>query len=156
MTTTTIESTVVKLDGLHAAYKEVLDQAKQQLEDVDLTPVIINALAARLKDDSRLCHDCGRAAAHKIKEDIKSEESEILDTYAGKGLCEAVADRMFEAIKGRIDAYIKEKVLNVIETAQIERLLQEKVLENGTIHEALIIRRKLKELLHALPEEQSK
>ena len=118
--------------------------------------MIINGLAARLKEDSIFTHECGRAAAHKIKEDIKSEPSEILDTYAGKGLCEAVADRMFEAIKGRIDAHIKDQVMNVIETAQIERLLQEKVLENGDIHEALIIRRKLKELLHSLPEEQSK
>ena len=54
MTTTTIESTVVKLDGLHAAYKEVLDQDKQQLEDVDLTPVIINGLAARPRKTASL------------------------------------------------------------------------------------------------------
>ena len=154
MTSTQLESTIVQLDALHTAYAELLEQAKLQLEAVDLTPAIISGLQERLKDDTAFCREAGRTAADMIKQDIRQEESVVLDTYAGRNLCEAVADRMFEAIKRRIDSYISERVTALLESGNIERKLEQKVMENSAINEGLIIRRRLTEILNVLPEDK--
>ena len=48
MTTTTINDTLVHLESLYKAYNEVLDSAKRQLQDLDITDDAIDRLADRM------------------------------------------------------------------------------------------------------------
>lgn len=68
--TTTINGIVLQLDNLHSAYAAILEQAKAQLEELDLTEQQADAIGRRMLDNSGRREQLASVSVDALRDEI--------------------------------------------------------------------------------------
>lgn len=82
----TLGNTTVMLDQLFSSYAEILEQAKQQLESVDITDSHVASIASTILDNSDFQRGIAMTLTNRIISAMKDDESAILDRITAKVL----------------------------------------------------------------------
>lgn len=82
----TLGNTTVMLDQLFSSYAEILEQAKQQLESVDITDSHVASIASTILDNSDFQRGIAVTLTNRIISAMRDDESAILDRITAKVL----------------------------------------------------------------------
>jgi len=82
----TLGNTTVMLDQLFSSYAEILEQAKQQLESVDITDSHVDSIASTILDNSDFQRGIAVTLTNRIISAMRDDESAILDRITAKVL----------------------------------------------------------------------
>ena len=74
------------LDQLFSSYAEILEQAKQQLESVDITDTHLSSITQQIVDNHNFRSEIATTVANRIIRQMKDDESAILDRITAKVL----------------------------------------------------------------------
>ena len=152
MATATISDTIVQLEALHKAYYQILEQAKGQLETLELTPTDINRISTALSNEGDFRRMITDQMYRMFTEMIQSPSDENnASSYARSHLISAIANKIIEKTKSEMTTFIQLTVSEQIEQSSIKRDLEKKVMENDAINNALYIQKQLTNLLTNLP-----
>ena len=149
---TTFNDTLVQLEKLHTAYSTILEQAKEQLENLELTESTKAELVTSMKRDMGLMDTVAYKVFELIRQDLveKPEQDPCHTTqYFYKRLISDVADKVIETIKKEIEQEIGPIVNTALNSATIERALERKVKQNDAIQSALVIQQNLAQIFDA-------
>ena len=147
MTTETIESQVVHLESLYNAYAQILDQAKQQLETLEVTTATVDKLAASLKDNSSFRSSVTSAMMNELRQDLNHMDNDVWNQYATAPFLRAIAAKVVELAKPEIKELIVDLIDREVNSSRLERKIQAKILENDGIESALKIQKAIADLV---------
>ena len=91
-TTAQLNDTIVQLESLYNAYNEILDSAKTQLEDLQMTDEDVKNLAARIGRLDGFRDETANAVYRKVLADLKVNQ--IVDSYKVE---RALSDKLKES-----------------------------------------------------------
>jgi len=150
MQTTEINGTLVQLESLYNSYNTILDQAKQQLEKIDLDD---NA-RARISEDIAKDKDLRKALSEQLfrdmRDDLQRADEETMSSYVSSCFVKLVSQKIYEQIEVKIDAYVKQIVDNIFTSDYIEQQLKKKVDANTDIASAITSRDQMRSAIKEL------
>ena len=147
MTTETIESQVVHLESLYNAYSQILDQAKQQLETLEVTTATVDKLAASLKDNSSFRSSVTSAMMNELRQDLNHMDNDVWNCYATAPFLRTIATKVVELAKPEIKDLIVNLINEVVDGSRLERKIEAKILEHDGIESALKIQKAIADLV---------
>jgi len=123
--TVTVGDNLFALDGLVEGYKQILDQAKDQLENLELTESQLRQIQNRTAENFNY-----RAVAYEIVDQIRNDsgaadsmathlESKIYNRLVRRDLRELIRNELHEIVQDKFDG------LRSIITARFNTLLEE-------------------------------
>ena len=129
MTTATIESTLVQLEGLVNGYQELLSEARAQLETLDVDEAKLGSLAVRMAQNASFRNQlANEAARYVVSTTADEEESEIINR---------VSDRIYQRVLAKIQEDVQKPVDETIAALKDSPVIEQKVLEMLTTHPSL-------------------
>ena len=147
MTTETIESQVVHLESLYNAYEQILDQAKQQLETLEVTASTIDKLAESLKDNSSFRSSVTTAMMNEIRRDLNHMDNDVWNCYATAPFLREIASKVVELAKPEIKQLIVDLIDSEVNSTRLQRKIEAKILEHDGIESALKIQKAVADLV---------
>ena len=102
MTTATINDTLVHLDSLYTAYNEILEQAKVQLEALEISDSTITRMTSELLDS--------REFMTKITSETREVQRNMLDSI-DESMEEALAEKLSQKVWNKLESSL-ENALN--------------------------------------------
>lgn len=151
MTTTTINDTVVQLEALHTAYATILEQAKAQLESLELSPSDVKSLSLQLSRTGDFKTAVVAGVYTQLRNEIKGvDNAEFAQDYAGNQLCMAIAQKVLVLVKQDIAEFAALKIKEIVEGYKLEKIVTNQINENVELHNSVLIKDKLAQLLKGL------
>jgi len=147
MSTETIESQVVHLESLYKAYGQILEDAKAQLENLQLTAATVERLTTELKGDYVFRGEVATEVCRLMRDDLRSMDAKVWDNYSTSSLISAIAEKIVAMAKPQIQTLITETLEREVDGAGLARKLERKVMENDSINSALKIQQALASIL---------
>lgn len=147
MTTETIESQVVHLESLYNAYAQILDQAKQQLETLEVTTSTIDKLAESLKENSSFRSSVTSTMMNELRQDLNHMDNDVWNQYATAPFLRAIATKVVELAKPEIKQLIVDLIDSEVNSSRLERKIEAKILEHDGIESALKIQKTIADLV---------
>ncbi len=142
-TTTQLEQTTVMLESLHTSYGAILEEAKAQLENIEMTSTDRNRLVEGLSNSSRFQSAVKRQAVDEMcerlmnsPEDATSQEVKLIDTLAT-----AIGQKLGDGLQEQLDAKLKA----FFESGAIESAIQASIDNNPVLMTALETKATLKQ-----------
>ena len=147
MSIETIESQVVHLESLYKAYGQILEDAKAQLENLQLNASTVERLTTELKGDYVFRGEVAAEVCRLLRDDLKSMDEKVWDHYSTSSLIAAIAEKIVAMAKPQIKQLITDTLVTEVESAGLARKLEQKVLENDSINSALKVQQALASIL---------
>ena len=141
MSTQTIDSQIVHLESLYKAYAEILDQAKQQLETLEVTASTVEKLATSLKENSSFRSSITQLMMNELRNDLNNMDHDVWNCYATAPFLKEIAKKVVELAKPEIKQVIVDLIESEVNSPQLRRKLEAKVLEHDGIESALKIQK---------------
>ena len=147
MPTKTIESQIVDLESLHNAYAQILHQAKQQLETLEVSESTIEQLAASLKDNNSFRNTLASSLMNTVRTDLRNMEDDVWNQYATSPFLREIALKVVELAKPEIKEMITTLINDIVDGPRLERRIEAKILEHDGIESALKIQKTIADLV---------
>jgi len=142
-TTTQLQETTVLLESLHTSYGAILEEAKSQLENIEMTASAITRVTDSLANNSRFQSSIKTKAVDEMcerlrnnPEDATSQEVKLIDTLAT-----AIGKKLGDGLQEQLDAKLKA----FFESGIIEAAIQTSIEKNPTLMAALETKATLKQ-----------
>jgi hypothetical protein len=142
---TQIHDVVLQLESLHTAFSALLEQAKQQLEAVDLNDDHIHKIATRIAYESELREPAARHLAARLADSIEYGETEL-------------SNRLITAITYRLSniqqCNVEQAIDNYLRSEEFTRIVKRHAVDalerggNPTIDD--IVQMRLRNIIHTL------
>ena len=146
-TTAQLNDTIVQLESLYNAYNEILDSAKTQLEDLQMTDEDVKNLAAKIGRLDGFRDETANAVYRKVLADLKEGDESLFESYLNKQVLAKLAERLMDLVKKEIAEYIDLKVNQIVDSYKVERALSDKLKENDAINSALAIQKAVSQII---------
>ena len=143
-TTTQLEQTTVLLESLHASYGAILEEAKQQLEKVDITDTAIDRITDGLTNNANLLRRVSRISCDGMIERIINETGDVSDSREKKlidTLAAAVGNRLGDALQVQLDTQLKA----FFDSGVIEKAIEDRITKNPELLSAVQTKATLKQ-----------
>ena len=147
MTTTTINDTLVQLEALVTAYDEILTQAKEQLENFDVTDAQIKRVATALESNKEVVEAAKQAAIADFVQSIGRNE---MDFWRGRQFVQKISDLVVEEVKKEINDYVRNMLNEQKVMDLVDRRLEAQITKSNEIVTAVEAKRALKKLIETL------
>ena len=147
MTTETIESQVVHLESLYKAYGQILDQAKQQLENLEVTPSTIESLSQAISTSGQFKETIAASVLNSIRTDLRTMDSNTWNTYATSAFLRETAARVVDIAKPEIKQLIETLISEVLNSPAMEKQIENKILQHDGVESALKIQKAVTALM---------
>ena len=148
--TTELNGTIVQLEALYNSYNTILDQAKEQLETIDLDDTSRKRIVEDLAKDTDLQKQLSEQLFRNVQAKILNGNEEVLNTYAQSRFVEIITEKIYDKLVLRLDSYLKEIVDQVFTSDYIEQQLKLKIDKNEQLSSALTSRDQMRTALKAL------
>ncbi len=141
-TTTQLEQTTVLLDSLHASYSALLEDAKQQLTEIDIPDSAITRISDRLKNDSSFKRSLSTNTVDELSRNILSNEPETTaQTRLIAHIATQVGNQLGDALQVQLDAKLKE----YLESGVIEQAIDTYISNSAELQSAIATKATLKQ-----------
>ena len=131
--TAQISGITVELDTLHKSYLAIFQEAKSQLENIDLTDENLSSITKKLAANKTFSHDIAHDSVLALAQFLKDATDEtVAKSSALQGLLDALETRIWQRIYLTITDVISTMVEAQI-TAAVDKALAESFTNNGTI-----------------------
>ncbi len=147
MTTTNIDGTLVQLETLYNSYNTILDQAKGQLEKIDIDDKTRSRIAEEVIKSDDLRKKISEQFFRDMRSDLMNADEALMQSYVASDFVKKITDKIYEQIAKQLDAYIKEIVDNIFTSTYVEQQLERKIKENKELTQSITSQVQLKELL---------
>lgn len=148
--TTELNGTIVQLESLYNSYNTILDQAKSQLETIDLDDESRKRIVEDIVKDKPLQKILSDDLFRALTKHISDADDALMETYASSSFMKLISKKILETITNRIDEYVKQLVDNVFTSDYIEQQLKRKVDANRDIGAAIQTRDQLRKAMSVL------
>ena len=152
MTTVNLNDTLVNLESLHTAYEQILIEARQQLEKVDVTDDTVSRVSSNLANSSDFKKSCVDSILSGLRNDMRSTDTAAFETYTGQAFVELVAKEIYKIMTNQLADDVNRMVDARINSSTIDNALAAKITECDSLNNAIIVRNRLADLLKVLPE----
>ena len=152
MTTVNLNDTLVNLESLHAAYEQILIEARQQLEKVDLTDATVSRVSLELAGSSGFQKACVGEVLTSLRNDMRSTDTEAFQTFTGKAFVQLVAKEIYKIMTNELADDVNRMVDARVNSSTIDNALAAKITDCDSLNNAIIVRNRLADLLKVLPE----
>ena len=150
MQTTELNGTLVQLETLYNSYNTILDQAKAQLEKIDLDDNARKRIAEDISKDTDLRKALSEQLFRDLRSDLQNADEAAMDSYVASNFVKLLSDKIYEQVELKIDTYVKQIIDNVFTSDYIENELTKKVKENTNIAQAIRTRIQMKAAIQML------
>jgi hypothetical protein len=150
MQTTELNGTLVQLESLYNSYNTILDQAKQQLEKIDLDDNARKRISEDIAKDTDLRKALSEQLFRDMRSDLQDADEATMNSYVASNFVQLLSEKIYEQITQKLDNYVKELVDNIFTSDYIERELQKKVDANTDIAKAIRTRSQMKAAIQIL------
>ncbi len=147
MTTTNIDGTIVQLEALYNSYNTILDQAKGQLEKIDIDDKTRSRIAEEVIKSDSLRKKISEQFFRDMRSDLMNADEALMQSYVASDFVKKITDKIYEQVAKQLDAYIKEIVDNVFTSTYVEQQLERKIKDNQELAQSIKSQVQLKELL---------
>ena len=131
--TAQISGITVELDSLHKSYLAIFQEAKTQLEHIDLTENHLSAIATNLSKNSTFCDDFALKSVNALAKNLSELEATSFErSHCLKGLLDVLETRIWQNINHKITDVISTMVEAQITTA-VDKAIAECLTNNQTI-----------------------
>ena len=135
MTTTTINDTLVHLESLYKAYNEVLDSAKQQLQELDITDDAIDRLADRLT--------LNVSFLEAVTKDLKNHQGDLLSAMSGDmqdALVRKLSQHVWDKLESSLEDALNDRFNELLNSNTVADKVRSYVLGQAEVKSALDIK----------------
>ena len=140
MTTANIDSTLVQLESLHRAYQELLDEAKRQLEGLEVSQSTLESLAEECTSQTPFRSHIAREVYNLFREEfVTGDPDPASEVYPRSRFIADIASKVKDSIIRDVKTEITNVVREIVDSNTIHRAIEKMVVENDSIHSALVI-----------------
>ncbi len=147
MTTTNIDGTLAQLETLYNSYNTILDQAKGQLEKIDIDDKTRSRIAEEVIKSDLLRKKISEQFFRDMRSDLMNADEALMQSYVASDFVKKITEKIYEQISQKLDAYVKEIIDNVFTSTYVEQQLERKIKENKELSQSITSQVQLKELL---------
>jgi len=138
----TIGNTTVMLDQLYTSYAEILNQAKSQLENVDVSEEHLGTIVQDLTNNTTFVNELAQILSRKIIRDMESDSSTILD---------AISKKVLASVERQLSEYyisqLVEATSEYTSSDEFKQAISTAIASNPDVSDTQAIRQSLKKLL---------
>jgi len=138
----TIGNTTVMLDQLYTSYAEILNQAKSQLENVDVSEEHLGTIVQDLSNNTTFVNELAQILSRKIIRDMESDSSTILD---------AISKKVLASVERQLSEYyisqLVEATSEYTSSDEFKQAISTAIASNPDVSDTQAIRQSLKKLL---------
>ena len=150
MTTTNIDGTLVQLETLYNSYNTILDQAKGQLEKIDIDDKTRSRIAEEVIKSDDLRKKISEQFFRDMRSDLMNADEALMQSYVASDFAKKITEKIYEQISQKLDNYVKEIVDNVFTSDYVEAQLQLKIKANQELSQSITTKEQLKALLQTV------
>lgn len=141
-TTTQLEQTTVLLDSLHESYQAIFEEAKTQLENIDIPNSAVERIITALSTHAGFLSKLRRTTVEELTEEIRTNTLEGTDAdRLVQHLAVQVGNKLGDALQIQLDAKLKE----YLESGVVEAAIEAKIGENTELASAVQTKATLKQ-----------
>jgi len=140
----------VQLETLYNSYNTILEQAKEQLEKIDLDDNARKRISEDIAKDTDLRKALSEQLFRDMRSDLQDADEATMDSYIASNFVKLLSDKIYEQLEVKIDQYVKQIIDNVFTSDYIENELTKKVKENTDIAQAIRTRIQMKGAIQML------
>ena len=131
--TAQISGITVELDTLHKSYLAIFQEAKSQLENIDLTDENLGDITTKLAANKNFSHDIASKSVLELAKFLRDATDEtVANSSSLKGLLDALETRIWQRIYATITDVISTMVEAQI-TAAVDKAIAECLTNNQSI-----------------------
>ena len=141
-TTAQLQQTTVLLDSLHSSYSALLQDAKQQLVDMEVPEVAITKIVDQLKTDPAFKRALTTSTVTELTINIVENNPETRQqSLLINHIATQVGNQLGDALQVQLDAKLKE----YLESGVIERAISNHITNNPELQSAIATKATLKQ-----------
>ncbi len=147
MTTTTLNDTLVQLEGLYTAYQTLLTDAQGQLESLSMGAEEIKKVTESLESNPNFQRDTAEKMLTVATSMINNADEELMETWRASRFLTVLTEKCLRTIKSELEPLIKQQVKDVVQSGLIERLIADKITASERIETSLTVANNLEAAL---------
>ncbi len=141
-TTTQLEQTTVLLESLYSSYAALLEDAKQQLAEIDITDTAVDKICTKLKSDSTFKRNLGSSTAEELSANIVNNEPE---SSAQRRLIDHIATQVGNQLGDALQVQLDAKLAEYLQSGIIERAIEAHITNSPELQSAIATKATLKQ-----------
>jgi len=150
MTTTQIDGTLVQLETLYNSYNTILDQAKSQLETIDIDDNTLSRISEQVLASDVLRKKISEQFFRDMRQDLIDADEALIQSYVASDFVKRITEKIYSQISQKLDNYVKEIVDNVFTSDYVEQQLKKKIKENTDVSSAITSRDQMRTAIQSL------
>lgn len=135
MTTATINDTLVHLESLHTAYSEILEQAKSQLEALDISDTTVSRVSSQiLRSDEFIV---------KVTSELRTTQANLLaniTTQMEEALAEKLSQKVWEKLESSLEDALNDRFNELLNSQSVADRVRSYVLGQQEVKDALDVK----------------
>ena len=135
MTTATINDTLVHLESLHTAYSEILEQAKAQLEALEISDATISRMTSELLDS--------REFMTKITSETREVQRNMLDSIDAsmeEALAEKLSQKVWNKLESSLENALNDRFNELLNSTSVADRVRSYILGQQEVKDALEVK----------------
>ena len=135
MTTATINDTLVHLESLHTAYSEILEQAKAQLEALEISDATISRMTTELLDS--------REFMSKITSETRLVQRTMLDAIDAsmeEALAEKLSQKVWNKLESSLENALNDRFNELLNSTSVADRVRSYILGQQEVKDALEVK----------------
>ncbi len=150
MTTTQIDGTLVQLETLYNSYNTILDQAKSQLETIDIDDNTLSRISEQVLASDVLRKKISEQFFRDMRQDLIDADEALIQSYVASDFVKRITEKIYSQISQKLENYVKEIVDNVFTSDYVEQQLKKKIKENTDVSSAITSRDQMRTAIQSL------
>jgi hypothetical protein len=140
--TVQLQDTTVLLDSLYTGYQTILDEAKAQLENIQIPATAIQRISDRLATDRTMLATLRKDAVNELCDNIANDvnspggERKLVDTLAV-----AVGNKLADELQRQLD----ERLNTMLDDKRIEKIIMDRIDQSPELQSAVATKATLKQ-----------